>query len=268
MSSMSFALRDSATMLRRDLRHAVRFPMLTMSGILVSVIFLLLFAGVFGRALHAGIAAAAGAGSYIDYLTPGILVMTAGFSAESTALQVSSDFRLGIIDRFRTMAIFRAAVLIGQVCGSMIRTMISAVLVVAVAVGLGFRSAASPAAWIAAAAVFAMLAFALIWLTVAFGLQAKTPAGANGLSLLVAILPFVSSAFVPTAAMPAGVRWFAQNEPFTPVIGTLRGLLTGGPIGHNAILAVLWCAALALAGYLWALALYNRGPGGSPALAQ
>jgi ABC-2 type transport system permease protein len=264
---MSLALRDSGTMLRRDLRHAVRFPMMTMSGILVPVIFLLLFAGVFGRALHAGIGVQA-AGSYINYLTPGILVMTAGFAAETTALKVCSDFRLGIIDRFRTMAIARASVLTGQVGGSLIRTMISAVLVVAVAVGLGFRSGASPAAWIAAAGMFAMLAFALTWLTVAFGLQAKTPGGANGLALLVAILPFVSSAFVPTAAMPAGVRWFAQNEPFTPIIGTLRGLLTGGAIGHSAILGAVWCAGIALAGFVWARALYNRGPGGSAALAR
>jgi ABC-2 type transport system permease protein len=269
MSSMTLALRDSGTMLRRDLRHSVRFPMMTMSGIGVPVIFLLLFAGVFGRALHAGIAAqTASAGSYIDYLTPGILVMTAGFAAETTALKVCTDFRQGIIDRFRTMAIARTAVLTGQVAGSLARTMISGVLVVAVAVGLGFRSGASPAAWIAAAGVFAMLALALTWLTVAFGLMAKTPAGANGLSLLVAILPFVSSAFVPTATMPAGVRWFAQNEPFTPVIGTLRGLLTGGPIGHSAVLAAVWCAAIALGGYLWARALYNRGPGSSAALAR
>jgi ABC-2 type transport system permease protein len=245
--------------------------MMTMSGILVPVIFLLLFAGVFGRALHAGIGAGA-TGSYIDYLTPGILVMTAGFAAETTALKVCTDFRLGIIDRFRTMAIARTAVLTGQVAGSLARTMISAVLVVAVAAGLGFRSSASPAAWIAAAGVFALLAFALTWLTVAFGLVARTPAGANGLSLLVAILPFVSSAFVPTAAMPGGVRWFAGNEPFTPVIGTLRGLLTSSAVGpgivHSAVLAVAWCAAIALAGYLWARALYNRGPGGSPALAS
>jgi len=265
MTSMSLAMRDTAAMVRRDLRHSVRFPMMAVSGILVPVVFLLLFAGVFGRALHAGIGATAGSGRYIDYLAPGILVMTAGFSAETTALKVCTDFRQGIIDRFRTMAIARAAVLAGQAVGSLTRAMISAVLVVAVAVGLGFRSSASPVAWIAAVGVFAMLAFALTWLAVAFGLQASTPAGANGLSLLVAILPFVSSAFVPTATMPAGVRWFAQNQPFTPVITALRGLLTGGPIGPSAILAAAWCTGIALAGYLWALAVYNRGPGASPA---
>ena len=259
MSTVSLALRDSATMTRRDLRHSLRFPMMTISGMLVPVIFLLLFAGVFGHALSAGLGV--GPASYIDYLAPGILVMTAGFSAEATAVNVNMDFRLGIIDRFRTMAIARTSVLTGQVAGSLIRTMVTAVLVVAVAVGLGFRSGADAAAWIAAAGLFAALTFALTWLTVAFGLFAKTPGGANSLSLIPAILPFVSSAFVPTAAMPAGVRWFAENQPFTPIIDTMRGLLTGTAIGNSAIVAVAWCAVIALAGYLWARALYNRGPG-------
>jgi len=259
MSTVSLALRDSATMTRRDLRHSLRFPMMTISGMLVPVIFLLLFAGVFGHALSAGLGV--GPASYIDYLAPGILVMTAGFSAEATAVNVNMDFRLGIIDRFRTMAIARTSVLTGQVAGSLIRTMVTAVLVVAVAVGLGFRSGAGAADRIAAAGVFAALAIALTWLTVAFGLFAKTPGGANSLSLIPAILPFVSSAFVPTAAMPAGVRWFAENQPFTPIIDTMRGLLTGTAIGNSAIVAVAWCAVIALAGYLWARALYNRGPG-------
>jgi ABC-2 type transport system permease protein len=266
MSPPPAALRDSATMLRRDLRHAQRFPMMTASGILVPVVFLLLFAGVFGRALSAGLGLAPA--SYVDYLTPGILVMTAGFAAESTAVAVNTDFRLGIIDRFRAMPIARTSVLTGTVAGSLIRTMLSGVLVAAVAVALGFRSAAGPEAWIAAAGMFALLAFALTWLTVALGLFAKTPAGANSLALIPAILPFVSSAFVPTGAMPAGVRWFAQNEPFTPVIGTLRGLLTGGAIANSAVYAVAWCAGIALAGYLWARASYNRGPAAAPAMAQ
>jgi len=108
--------------------------------------------------------------------------------------------------------------------------------------------------------VFALITLALTWLTVAFGLLAKTPAGANSLSLIVVILPFVSSAFVPTASMPAGVRWFAEYQPFTPVIQTLRGLLLGSPIGNNAVIAVAWCTGIALAGFLWARALYNRSP--------
>ncbi|HEY2693442.1 MAG TPA: ABC transporter permease [Streptosporangiaceae bacterium] len=260
MSTLSLAARDSATMLRRDVLHALRFPMMTISGMLLPVLLLLLFASVFGHALAASLGAAPGGTTYIDYLAPGILVMTAGFAAEATAVNVNTDAGEGIIARFRTMAISRASVLTGQVAGSTIRTVISAVLVVGIALLLGFRPTASPVEWIAAAGVFAMLTVALTWLTVSFGLLAKTPGGANSLALLPAFLPFVSSAFIPTGSMPAGVRWFAENEPFTPVINTLRGLLTGTPIGHDAVLAVLWCAVLTLAGYLWARRLYNRPP--------
>ena len=259
MSAVSLAARDSATMLRRDVKHSLRYPVMSLSGISVPVLFLLLFAGVFGSALHAGLGSAIPAGgSYIDYLTPGILLMTACSSAEATAISVSTDMTEGIIARFRTMPITRTSVLAGQVLGSLIRTMISGALVVAVAVGLGFRPSAGLVGWLATAGLFALLSFGVIWLTVAFGLLAKTAAGANSLALLIVILPFVSSAFVPTTAMPAGVRWFAENQPFTPVIDTLRGLLIGGPIGHAGILAVAWCAAIAVGGFTWARALYNR----------
>jgi ABC-2 type transport system permease protein len=261
MSTLSYAVRDSATMLRRDVRHSLRFPLMTISGLLVPIVLLLLFAGVFGHALGAGLGASSTAGaSYIDYLAPGILVMTAGFAAEATAVNICTDMSAGIIPRFRTMAISRTSVLTGQVLGSMIRTMISAVLVIAVALLMGFRPTAGPVEWIAATGVFAMLALALTWLTVAFGLLAKTPAGANSLSLIPAFLPFVSSAFISTGSMTGGVRWFAANEPFTPIIDTLRGLLTGTGIGDSAVLAAIWCAGLTLAGYFWARALYNRSP--------
>ena len=255
-------LRDAVTMLRRDIRHSLRFPMMTVSGMLVPVLLLLLFAGVFGHALRGTLGALSAGGwvSYIDYLTPGILVMTAGFAAEATAVSVCMDMSEGIVARFRTMPISRLAVLTGQVAGSVIRTMISAAVVVGVAVAMGFRSSASPVEWLAAAGIFALLTLALTWLTVAFGLLAKTPAGANSLSLLPAILPFVSSAFIPATAMTGGVRWFATNEPFTPVIDTLRGLLAGTGIGDRAGLAVAWCVGLSLAGYLWARVLYNRRP--------
>jgi ABC-2 type transport system permease protein len=259
MSTLALAARDSATMLRRDVRHALRFPMMTISGMSVPVLFLLLFAGVFGHALSAGLGSAPGT-SYIDYLAPGILVMTAGFAAEGTAISVCTDASEGIFSRFRTMAISRSSVLTGQVAGSMIRSLITAAAVVGVAVLLGFRPTAGPVEWIAAAGVFAMLALVLTWLTVAFGLLAKTPAGANSLSLLPAVLPFVSSAFIPTGSMSAHLRWFAQNEPFTPIIDTMRGLMTGTGIGNSAILAIAWCAGLTLVGHFWARALYNRRP--------
>jgi ABC-2 type transport system permease protein len=261
MSTLPYAMRDSATMVRRDLRHCLRFPMMTISGVMVPVFFLLLFVGVFGDTLLGGLGAASPAGGhYIDYLVPGIIVMTASASAETTAVNVCTDMTEGIIARFRTMAITRTSVLTGQVLGGLIRTLASGVLVVAVALALGFRPTATAVEWVTMTGVFVLLTLALTWLTVAFGLVAKTPAGANSLSLIVVVLPFVSSAFVPTGAMPAGVRWFAQNQPFTPVVETLRGLLTGEPIGHSAIRAAAWCAGITALGYLWARAQYNRNP--------
>lgn len=257
MTAISLAARDSATMLRRDVRRSLHAPAMTVSGMSVPIIFLLLFAGVFGHALSAGLGTSPGT-RYINFLAPGILVMTAGFAAEGTAISVCTDMAEGIIDRFRTMAISRASVLTGQVTGSLIRTMISGVVVVGVAVLLGFRPTATPVEWIAAAGIFAMIALALTWLTVAFGLLANTPAGANSLALIPAVLPFVSSAFIPTGAMSGGVRWFAENQPFTPVIDTMRGLLTGTSIGDSAVIAAAWCAGLTLVGYLCARTLYDR----------
>jgi ABC-2 type transport system permease protein len=263
MNMLRYRMRDSATMLRRDIRHSLRYPMITISGVMVPVFFLLLFVGVFGSTLHAGLGTAIPLGGhYIDYLTPGIILMTACASAEATAVNVCTDMSEGIIARFRTMAIARTSVLTGQVLGSLIRTLISGALVVAAALALGFRPTATPVEWIAATGMFALITLALTWLTVAFGLLAKTPAGANSLSLILVVLPFVSSAFVPTGSMPAGVRWFAQNQPFTPVIETLRGLLTGTPIGDSALLAIAWSAGIAVLGYSWARALYARSPAG------
>lgn len=259
MTPLIYAVRDSTTMFRRDIRHALRYPMVSLSGVMVPVLFLLLFAGVFGHTLGAGFGAAIpSGGGYVDYLVPGIILMTACSTAEITAINVSTDMTEGIIARFRTMAITRTSVLTGQVLGGLIRAIISALLVVAVAFALGFRPTATVVEWVEAMALFALLAVAITWLTVSFGLLAETPAGANTLSLLVVVLPFISSAFVPTATMPAGVAWFARNQPFTPIIQTLRGLLTGTPIGNDAVLAVAWCAAISVVGYLWASSLYNR----------
>ena len=165
----------------------------------------------------------------------------------------------GIIARFRTMAISRTSVLTGQVLGSLIRTMISIVLVIGVALLMGFRPSAGPVAWIAALGVIALFTLALTWMAVVFGLIGKTPAGANSLSLIFQlILPFTSSAFVRPDSMPTGMRWFAEYQPFTPVIDTLRGLLLGTPIGNSAVLAVAWCVGLTVVGFLWARAVYNR----------
>ena len=258
MSTLSLTLRDSATMLRRDVRHSLRYLPMTLSGLGTPIIMLVLFNYIFGGTIGAGLGGVAHGGVYLNYLAPGIIIMTVGSGCATTAINLCTDLSEGIITRFRTMAISRASVLIGQVLGSLLQTMITVGLVIGVALLMGFRPTTNPVAWIAALGVIALVTLAVTWMGVVFGLVGKTPAGANSLSLIFLLLAFPSSAFVPTDSMPVGVRWFADYQPFTPVIDTLRGLLLGTPIGNSAVLAVAWCAGLTLIGYLWARAVYNR----------
>ncbi|MEU5262946.1 ABC transporter permease [Amycolatopsis sp. NPDC021455] len=253
---MSYAMRDSATMLRRNLKHLRRYPGMMIMALGMPVLLLLLFVGVFGGAMQAGVRG----GAYVDYVVSGILLMTVGYGASMTALAVNRDMTEGIISRFRTMAIARVSVLTGHVLGAVLRTVVSAALVVGVALLFGFRPAAGPGGWLAALGLVLLLALALTWPAVAVGLLAKNAEGANLFILLVQVLPFLSSAFVPTDTMSGGVRWFARNEPFTPVIDTLRGLMLGTPVGGSAWIAVAWCAGFAVAGYVWARALFRRDP--------
>jgi ABC-2 type transport system permease protein len=256
MSTMTLAVRDSATMTRRSLRHVLRYPVTLVVAVAVPVLVLLLFIGVFG-ALKAGLGVGAHT-SYINFVMPGILAMTAGYGSSVTAQSVNRDSTEGIIARFRTMAISPTSMLNGYVFSALVRTLVSSALVIAVAIGLGFRPTADAGRWLAAAGVIVMLVLALTWLAVPFGLASKTAEGLTGFILIVQLLPFLSSAFVPPGQMSAGARWFAAHEPFTPVIDTLRGLLTGAPIGSSALTAVIWCAGLALAGYVWARFLSRR----------
>jgi ABC-2 type transport system permease protein len=218
------------------------------------IIFMLLFVYVFGSTLGAGI----GGAGYVDYVAPGIIVMTAAAGSISTAVSVCMDMTEGIVARFRTMAISRVSLLTGHVVGSMIQTMFGMALVIGVALLIGFRPGAGPAEWIAAIGVLLMLTLALTWLAVAFGLVADRPETASNLPLPLTLLPFLGSGFVPTDSMPAGVRQFAEYQPFTPIIETLRGLLMGTPIGDAGLIAVAWCAAIALGGYVWAKKRFNR----------
>jgi ABC-2 type transport system permease protein len=224
------------------------------------VILLLLFVGVFGDALNAGMGGGPPGGNYIDYVVPGILLMTVGYGGTTTALAVNKDMSEGIISRFRTMAISRTSVLTGHVVGAMTRTMVSIGLVIGVALTIGFRPAAGPVEWLAMIGVVALFVLALNWLGVAIGLAARTPDGVSSFILVVQLMPFLSSAFVSPDAMSPTVRWFVQNEPFTPIIDTLRALLLGTPVGDSAVIAVSWCVGLALTGYLWARTLFRRDP--------
>lgn len=260
MSTPSYVLRDAATMLRRDVLHSLHHLSMTLSGVLTPVFMLVLFVFFFGGAIGAGSGGLAPGGAYINYVTPGILIMTVASGCATTAVNLVMDLNEGIITRFRTMAIARMSVLTGCVLGSLIRTMISVFLVIGVALLMGFRPTTGPLAWITALGVTALFTLALTWMGVVFGLVGKTPAGANSLALLFQLLTLTSSAFVRTDSMSGPVRWYASYQPFTPVINTVRGLLLGTPTGNNALLAIAWCAALALTGYLGARAVYNRGP--------
>jgi ABC-2 type transport system permease protein len=259
MSTISYTLKDSATMLRRELRHQQRYPSVTVMLVGMPVVFLLLFVYVLGGTLGAGLGGvSAGRAEYLEYVVPGILMIAVAAVAQGTAISIAMDMTEGIVARFRTMAISRAAVLAGHVAGAMIQSMIAAAAVTAVALAIGFRPDASGVEWLAALGLVAMIAFAFTWLTVALGMSAENVEAASNLPMPLLLLPFFGSAFVPTDSMPAGLRWFAEYQPFTPFIETLRGLLTGTPIGSSGLVSVAWCAAIALAGYLWAKASYDR----------
>jgi ABC-2 type transport system permease protein len=260
MSTLSYTVSDSVTMLRRNLLHMRRYPSVTVFLVGMPVVFLLLFVYVFGGTLGAGLGGSGGRSAYLAYVVPGILLVAIAGGATGTAISVAMDMTEGIIARFRTMAISRAAVLTGHVLGSVIQTMLGMAVVIGVALLIGFRPTAGPVQWIAAIGVLAMITFALTWLSVALGMVTKSVESASNLPMPLMLLPFLGSGFVPTDSLPAGARWFAENQPFTPFIETLRGLLMGTPIGHSAAIAVAWCVGITLVGYLWATKLYNRDP--------
>ena len=255
---MTTALADSAIMLRRNLTHMLRYPSMTLFMILMPVAFLLLFVYVLGGTIGPGVHI--GRAAYATFITPGILALTAVAATTATAVSIASDMTGGIVARFRTMPIARVSMLAGHVGGAVIQTTLGMVAVAAIALLTGFRATTSATNWLAAAGILVLFTFALTWLSVALGLAAKTVESASNLPTPLIILPFLGSGFVLTQSMPAAIRWFAEYQPFTPVINTVRGLLIGGPIGHNAVIAIAWSLAIALGSYLWARKLFSRDP--------
>ena len=256
----AYALRDSSTMLRRNLRHLQRYPGLSLFPILMPVVFLLLFVYVFGGTLGDGIVAGGGRRAYLDFLVPGMLVFTVVGAANIVAISVAKDMTEGIVARFKTMRIWRPAVLAGHVLGSLILALASLAVLIAVALLAGYRSPASAGQWLAAVGLLAFAAFALIWLSVALGLLAKSVESASNMPMFLILLPFFGSGFVPVDSMPGGLRWFAEHQPFTPITDTVRGLLAGEHVGGTATTAVLWCAGITVASVVWSGYLYNRRP--------
>ncbi|WP_327408836.1 ABC transporter permease [Streptomyces sp. NBC_01281] len=257
MSSLSPAVRDSSTMLRRNLLHARRYPSMTLNLLLTPVMLLLLFVYVFGDTMSGG----AGRSAYIAYIVPGILLMTIGSTVVGTAVSVSMDMNEGIIARFRTMAIHRGSVLFGHVVGSVLQAVISVVIVGAVGVAMGFRSTdATVLEWLAAFGLLAFFALAFTWIAVGMGMGAPNAEAASNNATPLILLPLISSAFVPLHSMPGWFQPIAEYQPFTPAIETLRGLLLGTEIGDNWWIALAWCAALSVLGYRWSRAQFDRDP--------
>ena len=261
MTAYPLALTDSATMLRRNLRRMRRYPSLTIFIAGIPVVLLLLFVFVFGGTLGSGLGLITGGrDTYIEYVVPGILLITVAGAAQGTAISVSMDMTEGIIARFKTMDIARASVLTGHVVGSVIQTMLAIVIVMVVALLIGFRSTTGPIQWLAATGLLVLAAFAISWLSVALGLVAKSVETASNTPMFLVLLPFLSSGFVPTGSMPPALAWFAEHQPFTPLIEAVRSLLLGTPMGDNGVLAVAWCVVISLGGYLWSQRLYARDP--------
>ena len=258
MSTFASTLSDSAIMFRRQLLHLRRYPSLTFLLIALPVIFLLMFVYVFGATLGAGLAAGGDRSDYVNYLVPGILLLSLTGSAQGTALSVAMDMTEGIVDRFRSMAISRSAMLTGHVLGSLAQTLIALVVVLATALAVGFRPNATPLEWLAALGVLAAGAFALIWFSVALGIFSDSIETAGNLPNVLLLLPFFGTGFVPTDGMPAALRWFADHQPFTPITETVRGLLLGSEIGGSGVWALGWCTAISLLSYVWARRLYDR----------
>ncbi|MBL0885501.1 ABC transporter permease [Myceligenerans sp. I2] len=238
-------------MLRRNFKHIARNPTTVFNAVLMPVIIMLMFVYMFGDAFDVGV-------DYIDYATPGLVLLAVCYGLGSTATAVNSDMTTGIINRFKVMDVSRSAVLTGHVVASLLTNVIAVAVLLGVAFLLGFGPSASALDWLGVAGMVVLLGFSTGWLTIALGLAAKSPETAGLASVPLVMLPFFSSAIVPADTMGPGLAQFAQYQPFTPIIETMRGLLAGTPSAGDAILAVGWCVAIALAGYLWAAATFTK----------
>ena len=245
MSGQTVSLHDSRVFVGRCLRRSWRDPEAFFTALMLPVVLMLLFVYVFGGALRTG-------GAYVDYVVPGLVVLCAGFGAGTTAVAVAADMSTGIVDRLRSMPVAGASLLVGHVVASLARNLVATALVIGVGVAIGWRPSGSVVDWLAAAGMVVLFVLALSWLAAAIGLLARTPEAASSFTIVLMFLPYVSTAFVPAATLPAVLRPVAEHQPFTPVVESMRGLWmghtsTGTTLGHEAVLAVTYCV-IALVG--------------------
>jgi ABC-2 type transport system permease protein len=245
---------DTAVLTGRSLRHITRSPDTIITTVLMPIAIMLLFVYVFGGAISAG----SGSARYVTYLLPGILLITIASSIAYTAFRLFMDLQSGIFERFQSMPIARSSVLWAHVLTSLVASLISVVVVVGVAVLMGFRSGAGVGAWLAIAAILIVFTLALTWLAVIAGLSANSVDGASAFSYPLIFLPFISSAFVLTATMPGPVRAFAENQPVTPIVNTIRDLYTQQPVSTDIWIALAWCVGILIVAYIVAMAIYHR----------
>ena len=243
---------DTAVLLGRSMRHVTRSLDTVITVTIMPIALMLLFVYVLGGAIQAG------PGHYVNYLLPGILLITIAMGISYTALRLFTDMQSGIFERFQSMPIARSSALWAHVLTSVVSNLISLVLVVLVAVLIGFRSGASALAWLAVAGILVLFTLALTWLAVIAGLSAKTTDGAGAFSYPIVFLPFISSAFVPTTTMPGPVRAFAENQPVTSIVNTIRDLLTQSPVSASIWTALAWCLGILIVAYALAMAAYRR----------
>jgi ABC-2 type transport system permease protein len=245
---------DTALLTGRSLRHILRSPDTIITTTIMPIAFMLLFVYVFGGAISQG----SGSARYVTYLLPGILLITIASSIAYTAFRLFTDMQSGIFERFQSMPIARSSVLWAHVLTSLVASLVSVVVVVGVALLMGFRSGAGVGAWLAIAAILILFTLALTWLAVIAGLSAKTVDGASAFSYPLIFLPFISSAFVLTATMPGPVRAFAENQPVTSIVNAIRDLYTQQPISTDIWTALAWCVGILLVAYALAMAIYHR----------
>ncbi|WP_345761564.1 ABC transporter permease [Diaminobutyricibacter sp. McL0608] len=238
----------------RSIRHTLRNIEVLSMAIILPIMLMLMFTYVFGGAIDPG-------GDYVNYVVPGIILLCAGFGSASTAVDVADDMSNGIIDRFRTMPLRSDGVIVGHVIASLLRNLFATGVVIGVALLVGFRPTAGPAEWLGALGLIALFILAITWLYASIGLAARSAAAASGYGFVLLFLPYLSSAFVPTDTMPEWLQWIADNQPITPIIETIRGLLMGTPIGGHAWWAVGWCLLILVGSAVWGAWLFRRRAG-------
>ena len=259
--SLAYAVSDAQVMVTRCTRRSLRDPEAFFTALMLPIVLMLMFVYVFGGDLNTG-------GKYVNYVVPGLIVLCAGFGASTTAVAVATDMSNGIVDRFRSMPIASSLIIFGHIMASLARNLIATALVIGVGLGIGWRPTASPAAWLAAAGMIVLFILALSWLAAAVGLLARSPEAANSFTFVLMFIPYVSTAFVPASTLPGPLRWVAEHNPYTPIVETMRGLWmghtsTGATTGHEALLAVVYCAAILVVSVSLATWLFKHRTAGS-----